>query len=64
MKIIPRRTYDDDIPSYLEGDKDYVLNNTEAAVRLLDRELKTQLSRKLRLKQSRLVASRRSRLCL
>lgn len=37
IKIIPRRLLDDDKPDgYLESDKDYVLNNIEAAVKLLD----------------------------
>ena len=41
IKVIPRRPLDDDNPEgYLESDQDFVLNNLEAAVELLERELK------------------------
>jgi hypothetical protein len=37
MKYTPRRPLDDDKPDgYLESDRDYLANNTELAVRLLD----------------------------
>jgi hypothetical protein len=37
-KVVPRRPYDDDMPEgYLESDRDYVENNMDAAVILLDR---------------------------
>lgn len=40
MDIIPRRPLDDDNPDgYLENDKDFVLNNLEVAVELLEKEL-------------------------
>jgi hypothetical protein len=39
--IVPRRPLDDDrSDGYLESDKDFVLNNLNAAVRLLERELR------------------------
>jgi hypothetical protein len=39
--IYPRRPYDDEKPDgYMESDKDFVLNNLDAAVELLERELK------------------------
>jgi hypothetical protein len=39
-KITPRRPLDDDRPDgYLESDRDFVMNNIEAAVELLEREL-------------------------
>ncbi len=36
IKITPRRPYDQDFPGYLEGDRDYVLNNLDACVEILD----------------------------
>jgi hypothetical protein len=45
MDIIPRRPLDDDNPDgYLESDQDFVLNNIEVAVELLERELKGELN--------------------
>jgi hypothetical protein len=39
--IYPRRLWDDEKPyGYMESDKDFVLNNLDAAVELLERELK------------------------
>ena len=39
--IYPRRPYNDEKPDgYMESDKDFVLNNLDAAVELLERELK------------------------
>jgi hypothetical protein len=41
LHVNARRPFDDDQPDgYLESDKDYVRNNFEVAVALLDRELK------------------------
>lgn len=40
IHVIPRRPLDDDDPTgYRESDQDYVLNNLDAAVYLLDREI-------------------------
>jgi hypothetical protein len=40
MKIIPRRPLNDDEPNgYLESDRDFVLNNIDAAVELLEPKL-------------------------
>jgi hypothetical protein len=39
--IHPRRLWDDEkTDGYMESDKDFVLNNIDAAVELLERELK------------------------
>lgn len=48
-KVIPRRPLDDDNPEgYLESDQDFVMNNLEAAVELLEKELEkeTQMENK------------------
>jgi uncharacterized protein (DUF2384 family) len=50
MKIKSRRKYDKSYPGYMEGDKDYVLNNIDAAVKLLDIELARQAQVKSRVK--------------
>jgi len=43
IKINPRRPFYDDQPEgYLESDKDFLLNNFEAAIELLERELAAQ----------------------
>jgi hypothetical protein len=43
QRIIPRRPYDDEQPDgYLEGDRDFLLNNVDVAVELLERELAVQ----------------------
>jgi len=44
VKINPRRVHNN-IDGYLESDNDYLENNLEAAVRLLDQELARQSAR-------------------
>ena len=48
MKVKPRRPYppifDDEPTGYLESDRDYLDNNNELAVKLLDEQLKRELS--------------------
>jgi hypothetical protein len=47
VKINPRRPWDDEDPTgYLESDIDFVHNNLEAAVKLLERELEKREKRK------------------
>jgi hypothetical protein len=41
-KIKPRRKYCDELPAYMESDKDFLENNRFAAVMLLNRELRRQ----------------------
>lgn len=44
MLIHPRRPLDDDNPDgYLESDQDFVLNNLEVAVELLEKELNKEV---------------------
>jgi hypothetical protein len=48
--INPRRLWDDENPvGYMESDKDFVLNNIDAAVQLLERELKIREQKPLEL---------------
>jgi hypothetical protein len=43
LLVIPRRPYYDDKPDgYMEGDKDFVMNNIKAAVALLNAVLDEQ----------------------
>jgi len=43
-EIHPRRPLDDDNPDgYLESDQDFVLNNLEVAVELLEKELNKEV---------------------
>lgn len=53
IKVVARRAYSRTLPGYKESDRDYVTNNMEAAVALLDRELRRARNAKRKTKAAR-----------